>query len=99
MCLPLCLIQVLELCDQGDIKQALDKGTFHAPDSPNSSAASIYGSPRLNTSGLLLTLVEVASALSHLHSLGIVHCDIKVTQRRARDWSANGLSAASDSEM
>ena len=28
--------------------------------------------------GLLLSLVEVASALSYLHRMGIVHCDVKV---------------------
>ena len=32
----------------------------------------------LDMTSMLMSLMEVASALVHLHRLGIVHCDIKV---------------------
>ena len=81
---------MLELCDHGDLIKALDQGVFHAPEPPMGRGSQIIplavgpkGSLHLNMPALLLTLVEVASALSHLHSLGIVHCDIKVAQTAA----------------
>ena len=36
------------------------------------------GCTTIDVRGLLLTLLEVASALGYLHRVGIVHCDIKV---------------------
>lgn len=32
---------------------------------------------RINLHALLLTLIEIGSALSYLHRMGVVHCDIK----------------------
>ncbi|EFJ51772.1 hypothetical protein VOLCADRAFT_87281 [Volvox carteri f. nagariensis] len=42
---------------------------------PNPSANSTAGSPAM--CAVYLTLVEVALALRHLHSLNLVHCDVK----------------------
>lgn len=32
---------------------------------------------KVNMRTLLLTLIEIASAMSYLHTMGVVHCDIK----------------------
>ena len=44
----------------------------------NGSLDLATGCSAIDMRGLLLSLLEVASALSYLHRMGIVHCDVKV---------------------
>ena len=45
---------------------------------------------KINVRGLLLTLIEIASAMSYLHSMGVVHCGECVRERR-REREGSGF--------
>ncbi|KAG1661344.1 hypothetical protein FOA52_005906 [Chlamydomonas sp. UWO 241] len=78
-----CHVEVLEFCDLGSLLGAIRHKTFMAPAASAASRASgCVAVPEGHTEGvdmhaLVLTLVEVASALDYLHRMGVVHCDIK----------------------
>ena len=57
---------VLELCDLGSLRQLLDRGAFRSED----------GS--LNYPAVLETAADIAKGMAQLHSLNIVHSDLKV---------------------
>ena len=58
---------VLELCDLGSLRQLLDRGAFRSED----------GS--LNYPAVLETAADIAKGMAQLHSLNIVHSDLKVS--------------------
>ncbi|KAG2422422.1 hypothetical protein HXX76_016037 [Chlamydomonas incerta] len=79
-----CLVLVMEFCDCGSLSDAIDNGLFlrHLPPAPaaaHTDAASAKKPPLLGISfrAVMLTLLEVALALRHMHSLHLVHCDLK----------------------
>ncbi|GFH10260.1 mitogen-activated protein kinase kinase kinase MLT, partial [Haematococcus lacustris] len=55
---------VLEYCDKGSLSEALDQGAFMGPSG-------------LNYRAVLDTALDVAKAMLHLHSLNILHADLK----------------------
>jgi serine/threonine protein kinase len=57
---------VLEYCDRGSLREALDLGAFKLPD----------GS--LNYPAVLDTGIEIATAVLHLHTKNVLHSDLKV---------------------
>jgi serine/threonine protein kinase len=60
---------VLEYCSFGNLRQALDKGAFMAtlgrPDYP----------------AVIEVAADIARGMLHLHSLNIIHSDLKVSKR------------------
>ncbi|KAJ9524730.1 hypothetical protein QJQ45_024366 [Haematococcus lacustris] len=55
---------VLEYCDKGSLREALDEGAF-------------MGANGLNYHAVLDTGLDVAKAMLHLHSLNVLHADLK----------------------
>lgn len=70
---------VLELCDLGSLRAALDKGVFVLPDET------------LNYHAVLDMALDIAKAMLHLHRQSILHSDLKVReggrgQRDLKGW-------------
>lgn len=61
---------------------------------PGASAAGAPP-PRINMRALILTLIEISSAMSYLHSMGVVHCDMKPANvlLRSSNIDARGFTA------
>lgn len=57
---------VLEYCDFGSLRDALDQGSLHPLGRPNYTA-------------VLETAADVAKGMLHLHACGIVHSDLKAS--------------------
>jgi serine/threonine protein kinase len=57
---------VLEYCDRGTLRDALDAGCFFSP------------TAGLNYPAILDTALDVARAMAHLHGLNVLHGDLKV---------------------
>ncbi|KAG2483202.1 hypothetical protein HYH03_017936 [Edaphochlamys debaryana] len=86
---PLCTALIMEYCDMGSLADAIDSGMFVKaakraasgllPPNPAAQAppatATVAGTPAMRA--VYLTLLEVALALRHLHSMNLVHCDVK----------------------
>ncbi|KAG2483197.1 hypothetical protein HYH03_017932 [Edaphochlamys debaryana] len=83
---PVCSALIMEFCDMGSLADAIDTGMFakaakkatahaHALGSQPLAAAAAAGTPAMRA--VYLTLLEVALALRHLHSMNLVHCDVK----------------------
>lgn len=63
---------VLEFCDKGCLRDALDAKVFH------SHGGSGYGgNGTLNYRAVLDTALDVANAMTHLHSANVLHSDLK----------------------
>ncbi|KAG1661596.1 hypothetical protein FOA52_000771 [Chlamydomonas sp. UWO 241] len=89
----LCHVEVIEYCDLGNMSTALKSAVFCCSEPAQVLAAlaetAITGASdgatksshgerlQVNLRSLLLTLIEIASALGYLHRMGVVHCDIK----------------------
>lgn len=56
---------VLEYCDLGSLREALDQGAF-------------LGNGVLNYHAILDTALDVAKAMCHLHAMNVLHSDLKV---------------------
>ncbi|KAJ9510611.1 hypothetical protein QJQ45_027485 [Haematococcus lacustris] len=69
------LVIVTELCDLGSLEQALRSRVFMPMSNVDASFAHVTGQP--DVLAMCVTLLEVATALAHLHSLGLAHCDVK----------------------
>ncbi|GFR42048.1 hypothetical protein Agub_g2864, partial [Astrephomene gubernaculifera] len=67
---PTNLVIVMEYCDAGTLKDVMRRGCFRRGVETN-------GWPKLDLQSLYTCLLEVALALRHLHSLQLVHCDLK----------------------
>ncbi|GIM00738.1 hypothetical protein Vretimale_5648 [Volvox reticuliferus] len=68
---PPAMVICMEYCDAGSLADAIVRGAFRQP------ALGLYGTTQPNMRAILATLLEVALALRHLHSLRLVHCDLK----------------------
>jgi serine/threonine protein kinase len=64
------VVQLLLECCELSLRQALDQGAYFMP----------HGAPHVNYLAVLGTAMDVTRGMAHLHSLEIVHCDIKVSQ-------------------
>ena len=60
---------VLEYCDFGSLRDALDQGSLNPLGRPNYAA-------------VLETAADVAKGMLHLHACGIVHSDLKASLRK-----------------
>jgi serine/threonine protein kinase len=75
----------MEFCDMGTLAAALKGTTFLLhPAGPGAAAPATYSVQELrqrvqdiNLKAVVLTLIEIASALAYLHKMGVVHCDVK----------------------
>jgi hypothetical protein len=72
---PTCNILVLEFCDKGSLRRAARRGAFHRP-LPDGTVAA-------NVPAMADALLDTANALHYLHSLRIVHNDVKARPRAA----------------
>jgi serine/threonine protein kinase len=55
---------VLEFCDKGCLREALDSGAF------------LLAGGGVNYAAVLDTAADVAKAMLHLHSLNVLHSDL-----------------------
>jgi serine/threonine protein kinase len=75
----------MEFCDMGTLAAALKGTTFLLhPVEPGAAAPATYSVQELrqrvqevNLKAVVVTLIEIASALAYLHKMGVVHCDVK----------------------
>lgn len=72
---------LLEFCDCGTLRSVLEQGGYRTADG------------RVNYLAVLETAQEIASAMLHLHSLNMVHSDLKVGVR-VRVCGGGGWRAA-----
>ncbi|KXZ46442.1 hypothetical protein GPECTOR_43g878 [Gonium pectorale] len=71
---------VLEYCDRGSLCDAImDKKFIHKVMPKKAPDSNLPAKPyvAINMRSVYLTLLEIALALRHMHSLAIVHCDLK----------------------
>ena len=61
----------MEFCDAGSLDEAIQQSRFRSSD------ADPQGPAIVNLQALCLTLLDIASAMAHLHSMRIVHKDLK----------------------
>lgn len=76
---------VLELCDLGSLRAALDKGVFVLPDET------------LNYHAVLDMALDIAKAMLHLHRQSILHSDLKVREGGARPTGPPGVGGGTRS--
>ncbi len=62
-----------EYCDGGSLASAISRGVF------KQRVRGGYGASVPDMSAIYLSLLEIASALRHLHSLHLAHCDVKAS--------------------
>ena len=72
---------VLEYMDRGTLRDALDSGVFINP-----------AGDEVDYDAVLETVAEVAKGMLHLHSLNILHGDLKVSWGEPRCAQAWGIS-------
>lgn len=63
--LPRCCVIVMEYCAYGTLLSALQMSIFKFADGTT------------DVGSVCFVLIEIAAALAHIHSLGIIHCDLK----------------------
>eukprot|EP00798_Chlamydomonas_sp_ICE-L_P026077 gene26077-11781_t len=64
-----CNLLVMEYCDKATLRHAMKKSVFHKRLGNTSVAVDLCA--------IVQVLIEVAQAIQHLHSMKLVHCDIK----------------------
>ncbi|KAI8475549.1 MAG: kinase-like domain-containing protein [Monoraphidium minutum] len=64
-----CNLIVMEWCDRGSLRDAVRAGAFHQQVAPTE----VLG---VDLPAILQVLIDVARGLAHIHSLGLVHCDL-----------------------
>ncbi|KAG2431087.1 hypothetical protein HXX76_009619 [Chlamydomonas incerta] len=78
---PSSIALVMEYCDAGCLSDAIVDGLFlrqlQPTTSSNDPAAKRKPMLAISFRSVMLTLLEVALALRHMHSLHLVHCDLK----------------------
>ena len=75
---------VLEFCDIGNMRDALDRGVFLMKGSRNDAPA---GEREVNYSSVLDTAIDIATGMAHLHASNVIHADLKVRGGRGRGES------------
>lgn len=63
----LCKVIAMEYCDKGELSRAIDKGEYVLS----------FDSLRPNMRAILYSALDIAKGLEYLHSMGIVHGDLK----------------------
>lgn len=61
----------MEFCDSGSLDEAIQQGKFHGGCTEGQRHA------RADLLPICLTLLDIASAMAHLHSMRILHKDLK----------------------
>ena len=61
----------MEFCDAGSLDEAIQQGRFR------SGSKDAQGPALVKLRALCLTLLDIALAMAHLHSMRIVHKDLK----------------------
>ena len=61
----------MEFCDAGSLDEAIQQGKFRSGSTDHQQPALV------DLRALCLTLLDIASAMAHLHSMRIVHKDLK----------------------
>ena len=61
----------MEFCDAGSLDEAIQHGKFHG------GVTEGLRQMRVDLRAVCLTLLDIASAMTHLHSMRIVHKDLK----------------------
>ncbi|KAG2496236.1 hypothetical protein HYH03_005834 [Edaphochlamys debaryana] len=75
---PLCVALVCEWCDRGCLASTLvEMGDSIREESRAAAAQQAVARPVLNLRFILMTLLDVAMALRHLHSHNLIHRDLK----------------------
>ncbi|KAI8466889.1 MAG: hypothetical protein J3K34DRAFT_460676 [Monoraphidium minutum] len=67
---PVCSIVVMEYCEHGSLRDAIKRGAFH-----RQMAGGMLG---VDVRTVVEVLLEVAEAIRYLHSLKLLHCDVKI---------------------
>ena len=62
---------IMEFCDAGSLDEAIQQGSFRS-----GSMDALRPAPG-DLRAMCLTLLDIASAMAHLHSMRIVHKDLK----------------------
>jgi serine/threonine protein kinase len=91
---------VLEYCDKGSLREALDKGAFKAGrgdggDEGVAAAAPAAAAPAVNYPAVLDTAVEIATAMVHLHGRNVLHADLKARNIMLKSNGAEGRGVSS----
>ncbi|GAX73536.1 hypothetical protein CEUSTIGMA_g987.t1 [Chlamydomonas eustigma] len=83
---------VMEYCDCGSLREALDSGFFLAPLNPDSHSGADEAAlgddlvasdeqqkkdPGVNYEAVLSVMLDVARGMAHLHSMNVIHSDLK----------------------
>ena len=61
----------MEFCDAGSLDEAVQQGRFHG------GVTEGQRHMRVDLRAVCLTLLDIVSAMAHLHSMRIVHKDLK----------------------
>eukprot|EP00878_Enallax_costatus_P015503 GHUV01016238.1.p1 GENE.GHUV01016238.1~~GHUV01016238.1.p1 ORF type:complete len:617 (+),score=197.61 GHUV01016238.1:372-2222(+) len=77
----LCNIVVMEVCDKGNLRQAMRKGLLHK----RTANRGLVVDMRL----LVTVLLEVARSIQHLHDMNLLHCDVKAENVLLKSNSAS----------
>ena len=80
----------MEFCDSGSLDEAIQQGRFHGGCTEGQRHV------RADLLPICLTLLDIASAMAHLHSMRILHKDLKpknVLLASSSVWHAPSLSA------
>ena len=97
---------VLEYCDRGSLRDALDGGAFRLPAAAASDGAEPAnsssrgeaaakssggsGAAAINYRAVLDTAIDIATAMSHLHGRNVLHSDLKARNIMLKTCGADG---------
>ena len=62
---------IMEFCDMGSLDEAIQQGRFHG------GATEEQRHTQVDLRAVCLTLLDIVAAMTHLHSMRIVHKDLK----------------------
>ena len=79
--------RVSQWCDRGSLRDAVRAGAFHQ----QVAGTEVLG---VDLPAILQALLDVERGVEHVHSLGLLHCDIKVRGGGAAAAAASASAAA-----